>query len=464
MALKTNARYLAPVLWSAALAGLAGCAPPQDVPSPSAGRFDASSYVAVGDGYSSGFSAGGLTRTGQLYSFPALLARQVRLTGATADFPQALLPEGPGTGYLVFSGFDASVLRLPRGRRVAGQASTLLINANTCGGPDTVRQFARTDGGAGQQLGVPGLRLNQIETLGYGNAGRASAGAGFNPYFERVLPAGANTTYLQAVTAAAAPATFFTYFAGLDDILPFVRSGGTCRTLPTGTALNTNAKKLLDVLTANNRKGIVALLPPLGALPLLNLGQADSLQNQYLAKGDTAHVYVYVAQFRSAQRAITTDFILAPAVARLGQLMPVLVNGQVLQLPYGRDSRNPVADADVIDRREYETLQTLLRNHNTYLTTLTRDTYRMPVLNVSIGSSALNLDNEVFYKISSQLFIGGVAYSDVPVRGGLYSLDYYSFTPRGNGLLANAFIRALNTAYGANIPAIDINALPTTAQ
>ncbi len=461
MSLKLNGLRLAPVLWSA-LAGLAGCAPSQDIPSPSAGSFDASSYVAVGDSYSSGFSAGGLTRNGQLYSFPALVARQVRQTGAAAAFPQNLLLEGAGTGYLVFSGFDNSLL--PKSRRVAGQASTLYIDPNGCAGPDTVRQFARTDGAVSQHLGIPGLRLGQIETLNYGNASQASAGARFNPYFERMLPANTSTTYLQAVTAAAASATFFTYFAGLDDFLPFVRSGGTCRALPTGTSLNNNAKKVLDVLTTNNRKGIVAQLPPLASLPLLSLGRADSLQNLYLAQGDTAHVYVFVSAFQSAEKAEKTDFILAPAVARLGQLMPVLVNGQVLQLRYGRDSRNPVADADVIDRREYELLDVVRKNHNNYLITLTRDTYRMPVLTASTRSSVLNLDNEVFFKISSKLSIGGVSYSDIPVRGGLFSLDYYSFTPRGNGLLANAFIRALNIAYGANIPAVDINALPTTAQ
>jgi hypothetical protein len=386
----------------------------------------------------------------------------VQQAGAAAAFPQALLPEGSGTGYLVFNGFDASLL--PKGRRVAGQAATLLINPNGCAGPDTVRQFARTDGPVGQNLGVPGLRLSQIETVGYGNASRAGAGAGFNPYFERMLPANSNTTYLQAVTAAASSATFFTYFAGLDDFLPFVRSGGTCRTLPSGTSLNNNAKKVLDVLTTNNRKGIVAQLPPLAALPILSLGRADSLQNLYLSRGDTAHVYVFVSLFQSAEKAEKNDFILASAVGRLGQLMPVQVGGQTLQLPYGLDSRNPVVDADVIDRREYETLDGIRKIHNNYLTTLTRDTYHMPVLTASTRSSVLSLDNEVFFKISSGLSIGGVSYSDIPVRGGLYSLDYYTFTPRGNALLANAFIQALNTAYGANIPTVDINSLPTAAQ
>jgi hypothetical protein len=50
------------------------------------------------------------------------------------------------------------------------------------------------------------------------------------------------------------------------------------------------------------------------------------------------------------------------------------------------------------------------------------------------------------------------------VRGNFFSLDYYSLTPRGNDLLANTFIAAINKAYRSNIPAIDVNSLPTTAQ
>ncbi|WP_426059568.1 hypothetical protein [Hymenobacter sp. B1770] len=43
-------------------------------------------------------------------------------------------------------------------------------------------------------------------------------------------------------------------------------------------------------------------------------------------------------------------------------------------------------------------------------------------------------------------------------------MDYYSLTPRGNSLLANTFIAAFNKAYRANVPALDVNSLPTAAR
>ena len=247
--------YFALVVLSA-LAGLTGCAPGQDNPGPSVGRFDASSYVAVGDSYSSGYSNGRLTRTGQSTSYPALLARQVRLAGAGAAFPQALLPEGSPAAY-------------------AGP---------TCSGPQTVPQFGARAAALPQDLTLPGLRLADVETAGYGNA----ATPAFNPYFERLLPvANDNRTYLQAVTAAAQSATFFTYFLGLDDLLPFVRSGGECY-VPSTTVLNTNARKTLDVLTAGGHQGMIARLPALSNLPLLRLGRGlereDNKKFIYLPK------------------------------------------------------------------------------------------------------------------------------------------------------------------------------------
>ena len=60
--------------------------------------------------------------------------------------------------------------------------------------------------------------------------------------------------------------------------------------------------------------------------------------------------------------------------------------------------------------------------------------------------------------------MGGVIYTSEPVRGNVFSLDYYSLTPRGNALLANAFITAINKAYKANLPVVDVNILPSTAQ
>lgn len=459
---------------------LNACAPSQDAPAPAI-TINISRYVAVGDSYTAGLSAGGLTRTSQEYSFPNLLAQQLGTASGGAAFTQPYLEAGTGSGYLTLAGFTPA--GFAQGRRVTGQAVRgQIINTAACAGADTVRLLTRssTSGTLPQNLGIPGLQLSQIETAGYGNAATATPGSAFNPYFERLLPAGDNRTYLQAVSDAANSATFFTYFQGLDDLMPFVRSGGECagldvastsassaaRTLLQNT-MNQNAKKILDRLTANSRMGIIARLPTLPTLPLLRSGKGDVLEKRLqVFFGDTAHMYIQASRpnVPSPARAIAgDDYVLATALARIGKLTPVVVGGTTLMLPYGRDSRNPVFDADVLDSRELNLIGPILNNYNNTLETLSA-TYNLPIINLT-NANERTLDlNLLFSNVADNIAIAGVQYTPEAVRGSFFSVDYYTLTPRGNGVLANNFILAINKAYRANIPAIDVNKLPTYAQ
>lgn len=443
---------------------LTACAPGQDAPTPSNG-IDATRYLAVGDSYTAGLSNGGLTRNSQDYSFPNLLAQQFRQANPNAAFAQPTI-DGTGSGYLQL--IDLMATGLPRVRRVAGQAvqGSPIITPTACGGPDTVRLLARTatPGTLPQNLGVPYLSLAQVEIAGVGNAANAKPGAAFNPYFERLLPAADSRTYLQAVTTASASATFFTYFMGLDTMLPYLRSGGECG-LPNTNVLNNSAFKMLTALTTGGRQGIVASLPALTNLPLLRLGRGLALQSRLQATfGDTARIYIEdpsPSKSGPAQLITDGDYVLATALPRLGQRTPVVVNGTTLQLPYGRDIRNPVRDADMLDQTELARAALVVTNHNAYLETLAT-TLKLPITlaNKRTLDSNLAFPN---YAGESILF-NGVTYSTEPVRGNFFSLDYYSLAPRGNAILANVFIQAINATYRANIPAVEVNKLPTLAQ
>ncbi len=456
---------------------LTACAPDQDAPTPGT-TLNVSRYLAVGDSYTAGISAGGLTSASQQYSFPNLLAQQFQRAKADATFSQPLI-EGSGSGYLSF--LDISPVGYVRSRRVAGQAVRgTVVNPNACIGPDTVRLLTRsaTSATLPQNLGVPGLLLSQIGTANLGNQSNATPTGTFNPYFERLLPAADNRTYLQAVTTAATSATFFTFFEGLDDLMPYIRSGGTCGTMGSTyvNQMKINAKRLLDVLTANGRPGIIAKLPNITTLPLLSLGQGDRLEARLQASfGDNAFLYIEDPLGSGAgQRISSGDYVLATVLPRIGQLTPVQVGSATLMLPYGRDIRNPLRDADVLDANtEMNLLTGAINNYNNNtgngstvapgLETLAK-TYKLPVITVSTGESALNLNDALFTPVNDVISVGGVQYSPEPARGNFFSPDYYSLTPRGNGLLANAFIVAINRAYRTTIPALDVNTLPTSAQ
>jgi len=441
---------------------LLGCSPDQTAPTPTAGKLDLSRYVAVGDNYTAGYSDGGLTLDGQQYSIPALLDQQfAQALGGTSTFSQPLMPAGTGSGFLSLRPPFLTANGQPVTARVTSGRTTrgVFINTNACGGgTDTTFLYSRATNTLPQNLGVPFMRLSQIELTGLGNEANLRRVDQFNPFLERLLPAADNRTYLQAVTDASANATFFTFFMGLGDALPYVLTGGDCTTALPNSTINANAKKILDRLTAGGRPGIICLVPNnLRTLPLLGRGSNARVQ-ALLAPGDTVFVRTFPANIVRPMDS-KDDYLLPSGLAQLGVAQTVtLPGGGTASLRYGLDRRNPISRRDVLDLAEYTRVNPAITALNTELVRLADVVYKIPVVNRGSGGVS------VFDQVAGRISINGVEYSDEPVRGNFYSLDQYSLTPRGNAIMSNAIIREINRFYGASIPLLDPNTLPSTAK
>ncbi|GAA3999472.1 SGNH/GDSL hydrolase family protein [Hymenobacter fastidiosus] len=451
---------------------LLGCSPDQVVPASSAGPLNVSQYLAVGDNYTAGYSDGGLTLSSQQYSIPALLDQQFALTlGRVSTFPQPTLPEGTGTGYLRLQGFDAS--GLPQTKRVTTGRSTRgsFINPSACGGSaDTTFLYSRATNTLPQNLGVPFMRLSQIETKGLGNEANLQRIGLFNPFLERLLPANDERTYLQAVTDASASATFFTFSMGLGDVLPYLLSGGSCTSAnPTSAAISlmkANVKKILDKVSDNGRRpGIIYLAPySMNQLPIL--GRGSIARVQALAKSNDT-IYVQASTLSGAvlvrPMSAKNDYILPSGLAEFGKRQNVVLpGGGTASLRYGLHYRNPIKLRDVLDEGEFGRVNQAVTTINDEAVRLADKVYKLPVINRSVNG--VNLYSQIsltppFNGIS----VNGVKYTDELIRGNFYSLDQYSLTPRGNAIMANAIIREINRFYKASIPLLDPNTLPTTA-
>ena len=86
-----------------ALLGLAGCQADIDGPSASPGPLDFTSYVAVGNSLTAGYSDGGLYNEAQATSYPSMLAQQFGATGkGPASFVQPAFSAAKkdGSGYV----------------------------------------------------------------------------------------------------------------------------------------------------------------------------------------------------------------------------------------------------------------------------------------------------------------------------------------------------------------------------
>ena len=108
-----------------------------------------------------------------------------------------------------------------------------------------------------------------------------------------------------------------------------------------------------------------------------------------------------------------------------------------------------------------------------------RDEFVLSLQEVNLLRSRITAYNQVITNLSNQYglalvrtdeFIGsltdgfvynGVSMSAKFVSGGAYSLDGIHLNARGNAVLANQFIKAINSRYKARIPAV--NATATSA-
>ena len=56
--------------------------------------------------------------------------------------------------------------------------------------------------------------------------------------------------------------------------------------------------------------------------------------------------------------------------------------------------------------------------------------------------------------------INGLTFKTTYVFGGLFSLDGVHPSNQAHGIVANEFIKVINTKYGAKIPLVDVAAIP----
>src|SRR5688572_1487855 len=241
----------------------ASCKPNLEEPSPGTADLNLSRYVAIGDYYTAGFMNGGLSRESQQTAYPAILAQQFSAAGNGGSFEQPLFTGG-GT-QMVSLAFDNAQIPV-----ISNTQELMNLLQAGCG---SVNQTVLSDQystsvaqtAALQNLAVPGLKVRQIGLSGLGNDANngkpgTAEGAPYNPYFDRMLPAGDNQTYRNVVSNS--KATFFTVWIGMADVLEFVMSGGTCGTPPTSAEFTTELTTILESLTANgNAKGVVCNIP-----------------------------------------------------------------------------------------------------------------------------------------------------------------------------------------------------------
>ncbi|WP_276498566.1 SGNH/GDSL hydrolase family protein [Pontibacter litorisediminis] len=467
-----NLIYKTGALAFLATALLTSCEPEIDTPSSSAGTADFSSYVAVGNSLSAGYADNGLTLPGQQASLPAILARQFEKVGG-GEFEQPLFPEDKpnGSGYLKLAGFT------PQGQPITQPVTSDLAvrGQNEAGAPLYTKYTDNVN-----NLAIPGIKTADIKTVGYGSTQG-------NSYFER-LTDNPGQTYLQYVQAQAQAAnhTFFSVWMAENDVLGYATSGGAFETdnrykITPVADFDANFDELLDVLTADNQKGVLITVPDVTSVPFFTtLGPSikqvldtNGIPGMVALTGSGRdRTQIAAAQIGAAENGVYFPLTASAYAGLIGQrtgkywrdlarqLSPsqseVVVNLTLTNIlanyaidttaMFGLSMGNPLPSALVLDLTEQAKIKAATEAYNQIIKA-----------QATARDLALFDANAYFKSIRGGFAVNNVGYSPAFITGNLFSLDGIHPTPRGYAVVANEVIDAINAKYNANVPKTDIS-------
>ena len=454
-----------------------------------AGSADFSTYVALGNSLTAGYSDGALFRAGQENAFPNLLSQQFALAGG-GEFKTPFTNDN--FGGLLLGG------NLIAGPRLIfnGAAPVSLPGAV----PST--EIGIPLAGPFNNMGVPGAKSYHLLAPGYGNIAGLPLTA--NPYFVRFRSSA--TTSVIADAMAQNP-TFFSLWIGNNDILGYALTGGDGTDPITSEAIFTQAYTgLINTLTSAGAKGVVANIPDVKTIPHFKVVPFNALDsanpafgpqiatlNATLAPLNQAFAFLGVPeraivfnangksplvvhdetltnlsaqlsavlqgggvpaatamllanQFGQSRQATANDLFVLPASSIIGQLntqyFAALVAQGVPQATAGQLAVNgvtyPLQDKWVLLPSEQADLATATALFNGIIKTAA----------TSKGLAFVDA-NAILIEVANGVNFDNYSLNASFVSGGAFSLDGVHLTARGNAYIANKFLQSINGTYGS---------------
>jgi lysophospholipase L1-like esterase len=411
-------KYILNSLFAAVVLFAASCKPEIETPAgTTAGQANFSKYIAVGNSLTAGFADGGLYLEGQKVAYPNLLAAQMATVGGGAfTSPFFADAQANGSGYLTLSALV--------------NGSPTLANVTTNLAYRDATHLAKYTGEV-QNLGIPGMRVDLAFAAPYSAA---------NMYMERLLSDTqvGTTTYFQFIQGR--NHSFFSLWLGNNDALGWATNGGVTtdatNVLTDKATFSMLYSNLINALTAGGQKGVVGTIPDVTAVPYFNTVTVGALLAAAKAINPAA-VAVFIQTGTGVRAATSEDLIRLPF-----QTAGLFGTGAI---PYGLDPRNPIANNWVLDKDEIIRVKDYVNSYNSTIKSLANS----KGLAVADTYTYLNM-------VKAGIAIQGININSAFITGGAFSLDGIHLTPRGNAVIANVFIDAINSKYNSTIPSIDI--------
>ncbi|MFF5379861.1 SGNH/GDSL hydrolase family protein [Pedobacter suwonensis] len=417
-------KYILNSFIAAAILFTAACKPEIETPAgTTAGQANFSKYIAVGNSLTSGYADGGLYLEGQKVAYPNLIAAKMSSVGGGA-FTSPFFNEDRlnGSGYI-------SLTALVNG------TPTLTPVTDKLAIRDAAKHLDKYSGEI-QNLGIPGMRvdLSFDPTLTFSAA---------NPFFERLLTDAqvGKTNYFQYIQGR--NHTFFSIWLGNNDVLGYALNGAVTVAGDPTTVLTDKVTfsslyaNLLNALTAGGQKGIVATIPDVTAIPYFNTVKPSLLLAAAKASNPAAQA-VFIQTGTGAVRVATDEDLIRLPFQSAGLF------GQGT-IPYGLHPLNPIASNWVLDKDEVTKVKDYVNSYNS------------SIKSIATSKGLAIADTYAYFnQVKAGVLVQGIGINAAFISGGAFSLDGIHLTPRGNAVIANVFIDAINAKYGSTIPTVDV--------
>ncbi|MBZ9786764.1 G-D-S-L family lipolytic protein [Psychroflexus sp. CAK57W] len=232
------------------------------------GSANFSTYVALGNSLTAGFSDGALYKISQENSMPSILADRFSTLADGGSFTQPLMNDNIGgllAGGNPLPGFNP--------RLVFGGSGPVPLSSVVGPIQPTTDILNNNPTGPFNNLGVPGAKSFHLLAPGYGNVTGVFANPpSANPYFVRMASSPQTTVIADAI---AQQPTFISLWIGNNDVLGYALSGGdgsnpiTPMDGPPGVGFQQTYGAIAGLLTGNipNVQGIMANIPNVTAIP-----------------------------------------------------------------------------------------------------------------------------------------------------------------------------------------------------
>lgn len=375
---------------------------------PSTGNVSLTTFVTLGNSLTAGYQSGALFQSAQQYSF----GNQIAMTTGAA-FTQPLCSD-PGLGT----------------RIEVASVSPFALKYNTAQGqPININQPTPYN-----NLGVPGAFVYDIlNTTKTSNSYTAQVGVQ-NPLFDVILR-GMGSEFQQA---KAQHPTLVSCWIGANDVLGYATSGGT-NPITDPNIFGFLYGKLADSLASLNTKVVVATIPSVTAIPYFTTVPAA------LKDPSSGAIITLYGQTTTGVRALVPGQDLLTLTAST-----VLLSASGAPTGVGLSPNNPIPNKYVLDKDEVAKVFSTVTAYNQVISNAAaaKGFALVDVYSIFNGIAANGID------------VNGLHLTTAFGTGGLFSLDGVHPTSEGYGVVANAFIQAIDTKFGGTIPAINISEIP----